>query len=82
MSNRISFAQLERVLGELGYQKRVVPRKAVVYDHSTGPSLYVALHKANEQVPGHVLGYIRQQLDVFGIIERADFEGMLQAVAA
>ena len=69
MNGRITFARLEKVLVELGFQKRVVPNEGVAYHRSaTQSSLVVSVHKPNEFVPDYVLASIRHQLDAQGVI--------------
>jgi hypothetical protein len=82
MSNRITFSRLEKVLADLGFQKRVVPSEGVAYDYGpTRTLLVVSLHKSNELVPDFVLTSIRHQLDAQGVIPSAKFESLLQSAA-
>jgi len=83
VSNRITFAQLDAVLDQLGFRKTVVPGSHVNYNHpETGALLLVQLHKPKDLVPGYVLMGTRGDLEIQGVIAREDFERMLQAVAA
>lgn len=81
--NRITFAQLENVLEEIGFTKTVLPDTGVVYRHANSDSmLVVRLHKPREVVPDYVMAATRLQLDEQGIIEGDDFDAMLRATAA
>ena len=74
----ITFAQLEKILKDLGFRKRVVPSKAVVYNYSpTRTDLIVRVHTPNELVPDYVLVSIRHQLDAQGVIAATEFETLL-----
>ena len=82
MSNPITFVQLEEVLANLGFRKKVVPNEGVAYEYSpTRTTLVVSLHRANDAVPDYVLASIRHQLDAQGVIAATEFEGLLQAAA-
>ncbi len=79
----ITFARLEAVLAELGFQKIVVPGRYVTYEHSpSGTILFVPLHQSKELVPWDVIASARHHLEWRGIMEPSKFEEMLQAVAA
>jgi len=81
-TKQITFSQLDQVLKELGFCKKVVPDTGVAYKHSpSGLVLAVRLHKPNEVVPDYVMVATRGQLDRHGVIETKDFEEMLKATA-
>ncbi len=83
MKNRITYGQLERVLADLSFSKRVVRGKGVVYEHpSTDTVLIVSIHRATDRVPDFVLASIRLQLSAKRRVSAADFDEMLQAIAA
>ena len=83
MSDRITFAQFDAVLAELGFQKQVIPGSHVNYRHADWDKpLMLRLHKPKDIVPGYDLLGTRVQLERFGIVAAADFEQMLQAAAA
>ena len=83
MNNNLTFAQFERVLTELGFRKKSVPKTGIAYVHSpTDTIVLVRKHKPSETVPWHVLAAARVQLDGRGVIEAEEFDRMLHAAAA
>ena len=83
MTNRISFAQMDRILQDAGFQKTVIPGKGIAYHHAPTDTLFpVRLHKPNEMVPDYLLAAARSQLDGRGIMDAANFEELLKAAAA
>jgi len=90
LTKQPTHAQFERILKELGFRTISLPGKTgsllgkgVAYKHDpSGIVLAVPLHKPNESVPQHVVVSARHQLDVFGVMERVDFDALLQAAAA
>ena len=83
MSKRVTFAQFDAILEELGFRKSVVTESHVNYRRAAGDTpLMVRLHKPNEFVPDYELAYVRHELEWSGIIEPANFDEKLLAVAA
>jgi len=81
--DRVTFAQFNAILEQLGFQKTVIPGSHVNYNHpETGAFLLIQLHKASDLVPTFVLLGTRGNLEIQGVIAKEDFEKMLQAVAA
>ena len=82
-NKRINFAQFEKVMKELGFQKRLAPERAVVFKHSTLDSIVIVrMYKPKEIIPDFVMIGTKVQLDRQGVVEEAEFEKMFQAVAA
>ena len=82
-TDRTTFAQYEAVLKELGFQKRVLESLHVRYEHApSGTVLLVRPHQPSDSVPDYVLVSTRSHLSYRGLIEPAEFEAMLHAVAA
>jgi hypothetical protein len=83
MNKHITFSQLEHVLLELGFRKKIVPQSCVTYEYPTKNSLLVVrLHEPDELVPDYVMVATRGQLDGQGVVAAADFDAMLHAIAA
>lgn len=78
MNNRITFAQFDAVLDELGFQQIVVPGSHVTYRHPpTGAILMVRLHSPSDFVPDYVMVGTRHELDWRGVVSAQDFEDAL-----
>src|SRR5438105_12576479 len=83
MLEPIRFARYDSILLELGFKKKVVPGKYIVYWHQPSDTVMpVRLMKPDELVPDYQMAATRSQLDGRGIIEAADFEEMLKAITA
>ncbi len=83
VSNRVTFAQFDAVLDQLGFKKTVIRGSHVNYDHpETGVFLMAQLHKPSDLVPSYVLFGARVELEYQGVIARDDFLKLLEAVAA
>jgi hypothetical protein len=83
MTNRVTFAQLERILLDVGFTKKVLPGKGVVFHHAPSETPFpVRAYKPNEKVPDYLLAAARGQLDGRGILDAKDFDERLNAVAA
>ncbi len=81
MSNRITFAQLDRVLADLKFRKTIVRGEGVVYDYApTKTVLVVSTHRSNEMVPDYVLASIRHQLYAQDVISATEFEGCFRGL--
>lgn len=83
MTERITFAQLETILAELGFAKSIIPGSHVNYEHpEVGMLAPVRLHQAREAVPSYVVATVRHDLEVLGVITGSEFEQMLKVAAA
>jgi hypothetical protein len=83
MNSSVTFNQLETVLTDLGFHKKTIPETGVAYEHPfTETLLVVREHRPDEIVPWHVLASTRHHLEWRGVIEPADFEKRLKAIAA
>lgn len=82
-NNRITFAQFEKALKQLGFRKKTVPGFCVRYSYPDSKwVILVRLHKPLEEVAWPVLVSARRHLDEWGIIRATEFDEMLQAAAA
>jgi len=83
MKLQITFGHLERVLADLGFDKKTSRASAVVYKRLvTGTTLIVSLHQPGDQVPDFVLASIRHHLELKEEVSADAFDEMLQAIAA
>ncbi len=83
MTERITFAQFDAAMEELGFRKEVVKGSHVNYWHAGWSDPYMTrLHKSNDIVPGYVLDGTRFQLESLGIIAGAEFDQLLHSAAA
>ncbi len=83
MNKSITYSQLEAVLLELGFRKKVIPKEGVTYGHLPSKTLLLLpLHEPAERVPSHVILSVRHHLEWNGVIEPNVLEEMLQAAAA
>ena len=82
-NNRTTFGQLDKVLRDLGFERKVVRGTGISYRHPTTDSLLlVKPHKPADVVPQYVMVATRLQLDRQGVVEATDFEEMLKNTAA
>ena len=83
MSEPITFAVLDSVLTQLGFQITKVPKSHVAYRHSASDTaLYFPLHRPKDLVPAISVVGIRKVLVDRGVVEAARLDEMLQASAA
>lgn len=84
LSKLITFAQFDRIMAQLGFDKTVLPdRKGAVYKHAPTKTIFpVRPHKPSDYVPDYYLAGARSQFDGRGIIDAEEFEEMLRAAAA
>src|SRR5258707_4846013 len=82
VSKRVTFAQLDAVLGELDFKKAVISESHVNYRHASSEKpIMLRLHKPGDYVPDFELAYVRHELEWLGIIDSADFEEKVLAAA-
>jgi predicted RNA binding protein YcfA (HicA-like mRNA interferase family) len=83
VNNRISFAQFDAILYDLGFQQSVIPRSHVTYRHPpTGALLLVRLHTPTDFVPDYVMVSTRHELDWRGVIDGTEFDARFQTAVA
>jgi predicted RNA binding protein YcfA (HicA-like mRNA interferase family) len=83
VTSRVTFAQFDAVLEQLGFKKTIVRGSHVNYEHAnTGAFLLAQIHKPNDLVPTYVLFGARVDLERQGVIDREDFLKMLEGIAA
>jgi predicted RNA binding protein YcfA (HicA-like mRNA interferase family) len=74
-----TFAALERLLLQLGFQARPVSGSHVLFEHA-GAGVHVLLrpHSAEEPVEAAVLAYVRRTLNEWNILDREKFDEELR----
>ncbi len=83
MSNRVTFAILDRLLDDLGFVETTVPNSYVAYEHPpSGALLVLRLHRPADRVDPATLAHVRLQLVERGLIEPEAFDRLLQGTAA
>lgn len=83
MSDKVTFAQFDAVMAELGFEQQVIAGSHVNYRHARldGP-IMIRLHKPKDIVPGYVLLSARRELELFGVVGTDRFDELLHATAA
>jgi predicted RNA binding protein YcfA (HicA-like mRNA interferase family) len=83
MTERVSYAQLDSVLAQLGFHKTTDANSHVTYRHeATGTILRYPKHRQKDLVPlGSIIG-TRKLLVDRGVVDSERLEGMLLAAAA
>jgi hypothetical protein len=76
---KATFAALERLLVQLGFQASSVPGPHLLFEHAAA-DVHIILrpYKAEELVDPVALAYVRRTLDEWGILDRERFEEELQ----
>ena len=83
MNKRITFAQFDGVLEELGFKKTIIPTSHVNYRHEASDTLLmIRLHQPDDFVPEYVMASTQLQLDGRGVIGAAEFEDRFRSTAA
>lgn len=74
-----TFAALECLLHELGFQARSVPGSHLLFEHS-GAGVHIVLrpYRAEETVEPAALAYVRRTLDAWGLLDRERFDDELR----
>jgi hypothetical protein len=74
-----TFATLEQILLQLGFEVRTIPESHVLFEHrKVDVHLILPLYKPNEVVAPRNLAYVRHTLDAWGIMARDQFEEQLR----
>ena len=76
---KTTFATLESLLLELGFQHQPVTGTHLLYEHPQA-NVRIALrpYQPDERVGAASLAYVRGTLDAWGIMERDEFEEQLR----
>ena len=83
MTEPVTFAQLCRVLDDLGFQKSSGPKDYTIYrKDATGTILYYPPHRTNDLVSDELFMGTRKLLLDHGVIDEDELEQLLQPVAA
>jgi len=77
--SRPTFAAVEGLLVQVGFQRRSSPESHVLFEHP-GAGVHVLLrpYQADEPVEAPALAYVRRTLDEWGILERGRFDEELR----
>ncbi len=79
---RITFAQLRRLLLEIGFTETVAPKSHVFFAHQpSGAEFALPVYRANRIVLPHHLAMIRTTLDATGLMEGDEFDEVLAAAS-
>jgi hypothetical protein len=83
MSHHITYERLERLLSDLGFVKRRLPERGLVFDHATSDTLlFLPDGRPGDLVrPAHLMA-ARRTLEERGLLTADAFENMLAQPAA
>lgn len=80
---RITFAQLRRLLLDMGFTETVTPKSHVLFVHElSGAEMAFPIYRANRLVMPHHLATARVTLDRKGLMEADDFDEFVESVSA
>jgi predicted RNA binding protein YcfA (HicA-like mRNA interferase family) len=79
---RVTYAELRRMLLDLGFTETVVPRSHVFFAHQRpGAEVALPIYRANRIVMPHHLIAVRVTLDATGLMDRDDFEDFVASTS-
>jgi hypothetical protein len=79
----VTFAELRRLLLDMGFSETVVPRSHVFFAHSLpGAEIALPVYRSNRIVLPHHLISVRIMLDAKGLMDRADFDEFVASTSA
>jgi hypothetical protein len=79
----ISFADLRRILLDLGLTEVVVPKSHVGFLHSdSGTEIYLPIQRLNQRVAPRYLAVVRTMLNAKGLLDGDEFDSFVADVAA
>ena len=79
---RVSFAELRRMLLDMGFTETVVPRSHVFFAHPRrGAELALPIYRPNRYVLPHHLISVGITLDATGLMDRADFDDFVTSTS-
>jgi hypothetical protein len=74
-----TFSELKKILLDLGYEMKVAPGKAFVFEHEPAHSrLYLEPFADSDKVDTTTLAIVAHNLDVRGILPRDQFYDLLR----
>jgi hypothetical protein len=80
---RITFAQLRRLLLDMGFTETVTPRSHVFFAHeASGAEVALPIYRANRIVLPHHLITVRIMLDGKGLMPADDFDAFVSSASA
>ena len=78
MANKITFGQIHRLLGELGFVQVPTTKPNVFFEHKPSDTqFFFRAHRASEPVDAMTLSVVRKFLDEKGLLDRTEFEDAL-----
>lgn len=80
---KITFAQLQQLLLDLGFRETTVPKSHVAFDHeASGAEILLPIYRSNQIVRPHHLATVGMTLDGKDLMDREDFDALVAAAAA
>ena len=80
---RVTFAELRRLLLDMGFTEAVTPGSHVFFAHQpSGAEVALPIYRANRLVLPHHLITVRMMLDAKGLMDRDDFEEYVASASA
>ena len=83
MTKNVTFGQVHRLLDGMGFVRKPVEGKHVVFEHKpTDTLLFFRPHRLNERVDAMTLSIVQKTLDLNGFLESDQFEDALRRASA
>jgi hypothetical protein len=80
---RITFAQLRRLLLDMGFAETVTPKEHVFFAHQpSGAEVALPIYRSNRTVLPHHLVTVRMMLDAKGLMESDAFDDFVATAAS
>jgi len=80
---RITFAQLRRLLLDMGFTETVPPKSHVFFAHEpSGAEVSLPIYRSNRLILPHHLNTVRIMLDAKGLMEGDDFDDFVASASA
>jgi predicted RNA binding protein YcfA (HicA-like mRNA interferase family) len=80
---RVTFAELRRMLLDMGFTETVVPGSHVFFAHQpSGAEVALPIYRSNRMVLPHHLITVRIMLDAKGLMDRDDFDDFVASASA
>ena len=79
---KVTFAELRRMMLDLGFTETVVPKSHVFFAHPrSGAEIALPIYRPNRFVLPHHLISVRITLDATGLMDRADFDDFVASTS-
>lgn len=79
MTAKVTFGQIHRLLGRLGFVRTPVEGPHVLFEHKpSGALLVFRPHRLSERVDAMTLSIVQKTLDEYGLLDRDEFEEALR----